>query len=202
MRRNEPVITSCAQLATACLNALDKVGLFDGPFVVIGHSVGCWVAMDMLSQARKLSKPMPKRCFFSAMPSISVSEHLRPWTPQSQLDEEEFKEECRQWSISPAVFEPNVWPMYGSLLRSDFKLFDTYLLDDDSTLPFPCPIDAFYGSLDDRVTRSLMQDWSCWTTAGFTLEEIEGGNHMWPLNNKKAKCKWLGLIVEKIKLLF
>ena len=200
MRRIEPVFTCCKKLATSCLHSLEEVSCFDGvPFVVVAHSVGCWIAMEMISQARQLSKALPLHCFFSAMPAPSIAEHLRPWTPQSQLDDEGFKSECEKWSISSAVFAPDVWPMYRALLRGDFQLFDSYSLDDELVLPLSCPVDAFCGSLDLRVTKRMMEEWSDWTTAEFSLVEIAGANHLWPLNNKLAKEEWLGLIVQKIK---
>lgn len=185
-------------LASECLEALEKVDIFGSPYVFIGHSVGCWVAMEVLFLARKRSRPMPLRCFFSAMPAPSIPEHKRPWKQQSQMSEEEFKNECALWSISPQVFTPDVWQAYSSLLRSDFRLFDEYDLD-DASFPLECPIDAFYGELDQRITKQLVEEWSSWTNAEFLIQEIPKANHLWPLNNPAAKEIWLQAIVQRLK---
>ena len=185
----------------ACFDALESADLFDGsPYVFIGHSVGCWVAVELAFLIRQRSGCIgPSRCFFSAMPAPSIPEHTRPWTPQSQLNEEKFKEECKSWSISPQVFAPDVWPSFSKMLRSDFRLFDECCFDDNEG-PMDCPIDAFYGSEDARITKDLVAEWSAWTTAtaGFSLNEIPG-NHLWPLNNPKAKEIWLKSIVQQLR---
>lgn len=37
-----------------------------------------------------------------------------------------MQEECKQWDVSPALFSPALWPVYHSIMRADFNLFDQY----------------------------------------------------------------------------
>ena len=36
------------------------------------------------------------------------------------------QDECRGWDVNEIVFSPAMWPVYHSLMRADFTLFDEY----------------------------------------------------------------------------
>jgi len=54
--------------------------LCDAPYSVLAHSVGTWVAFEMLQLARSQGLPMPVKVFFSCFPSPDVPLAQRPWT--------------------------------------------------------------------------------------------------------------------------
>ncbi len=62
--------------------------------------------------------------------------------------------------------------------------------------PLDCPITAFYGTKDKRITKGMMEGWQRFTTGSHELLEI-AGHHLWPLD-KAAKHRWLGLIFERL----
>jgi len=66
---------------TAACKILAQVAtrLVDIPYGVIAHSVGTWIAFEMLARAREEGLPMPMRVFFSCFPAPSMSVHERPW---------------------------------------------------------------------------------------------------------------------------
>ena len=43
------------------------------------------------------------------------------------------QEECKQWDVSPALFSPALWPVYHSIMRADFNLFDQYQFTHEGT---------------------------------------------------------------------
>lgn len=38
----------------------------------------------------------------------------------------DLQEECRGWDVNELVFSAALWPVYHSIMRSDFSLFDQY----------------------------------------------------------------------------
>ena len=61
------------------------------PLQVVAHSVGTWVAYELLRLAQSHGLPMPHKAFLSAMASPDIAFGSRPWRQQRSLAEEEFK---------------------------------------------------------------------------------------------------------------
>ncbi|KAL6762042.1 Alpha/Beta hydrolase protein [Haematococcus lacustris] len=111
------------------------------PWVVISHSMGCWVAFELLRRIRQAGLTMPSAWFLSAMPAPDIPENMRPWRQQAQLDGPGFQDECRCWDINELVFTPAMWPTYEPLLRADFTLFDSYRYSGFRPAgPYPAPL--------------------------------------------------------------
>ena len=79
------------------------------PWTLVCHSVGTWISYEFLCLCKKHGVPMPQKAFISAMPSPDIPFEERPWRQQKNLDEEQFKQECRAWDISEVVFSPAMW---------------------------------------------------------------------------------------------
>ena len=120
MRGKEAPLTTCAELAAALLPVV-AFKLLDAPYVVrercmhvcasgarccahetyparslagaqvVAHSVGTWVAYELLRLAQRHGLPMPRRVFLSAMASPDIPAGERPWRQQRGLDEREFQ---------------------------------------------------------------------------------------------------------------
>lgn len=75
------VLTGLLHLQTAAAQILAQVAtrLFDVPYCVVAHSVGTWIAFEMLARARHEGLPMPQRVFFSCFPAPCIPMHERPW---------------------------------------------------------------------------------------------------------------------------
>ena len=67
------------QSAAAQVLALIATRLCDAPYCVVAHSVGTWIAFEMLALAREAGLPMPLRVFFSCFPAPSLPVPQRPW---------------------------------------------------------------------------------------------------------------------------
>lgn len=105
---------------------LDGLNLFSLLMQLVAHSVGTWISFEFLQACRGAGVPLPKLAFLSGMASPDIPFEERPWRQQKNLNEEEFKDECREWDISEVVFSAGMWPMYQPLLRADFTIFDEY----------------------------------------------------------------------------
>ena len=93
---------------------------------MVAHSVGCWVAYELLRAVQAAGLPPPRAAFLSAMASPDIPVPDRPWRPQRGLDEAAFREECRGWDVNEIVFSAAMWGTYQPLMRGDFTLFDEY----------------------------------------------------------------------------
>ncbi|KAF5835551.1 Alpha/Beta hydrolase protein [Dunaliella salina] len=189
MRIHEPFSESAQEMAQTLLPLLAPK-LQDGtPYVMISHSMGCWIGYELLLCLRLNGLPLPLSWFLGAMPCPSIPFEARPWRLQHLLNDEQFKIECRGWDINDAVFQ--MWALFEPMLRADFHIFDSYKLQDPIPAPFDnLPIHAFWGTADKRVKKEMVQGWRAFTTA------IEG-NHLWPLN-KEPKLRWLQLITDQL----
>lgn len=136
LRSHEPRLTSMSAILTQVLDILN-VHFFntspnnhtepnDIPLVIAGHSLGALCAYELACAMRHQNLPLPKHLILSCMVSPDTPPTERPWTPASVLTSAELQDECRAWSINPAVFEPSLWSIYEPILRDDFAVLDTY----------------------------------------------------------------------------
>lgn len=198
-RRKEPLLTDARALAEALVPVVGPT-LSDGvPYVVIAHSVGTWIAVEVL---RALGAPPPVSMFVSCFPAPDLPVAERPWRVSGELDDTEFVVECKTWGINDVVFEKSLWAMYRPILRADFAVFDTYEYgreEKEEQDVFHFPITAFYGTQDEVVTRAMVQGWDAHTTGPFELKAVEG-KHLFPLD-RKPKAEWLGEIAAVLDTL-
>ena len=61
----------------------------------MAHSVGTWVAYELLRLARNCGLPMPRTAFLSAMASPDIADAARPWRQQRKLSEADFQVHLR-----------------------------------------------------------------------------------------------------------
>ncbi len=69
---------------------------------VVAHSVGTWVAYELLRLAQSQRLPMPRKAFLSAMASPDIAIDARPWRQQRTLAGEDFK--VRLWWLGSPVW--------------------------------------------------------------------------------------------------
>jgi surfactin synthase thioesterase subunit len=170
--------------------------LSECPYVVVGHSVGSWIAYEFLQLLRARGVRMPEHVFLSAFPYPDIPHDVRPWRINVLLDEEGFKDECRRWDVNELVFG-DIWKIYQPLMRADFHLFDKYDHVHDGKENFTWPLTVFHGESDRMITREMCQGWETHTTGEFELLAIPG-HHLFPLQ-KDQKAMWLRKIAERLQ---
>ncbi|KAG2437450.1 hypothetical protein HXX76_006100 [Chlamydomonas incerta] len=219
-RLAEPFLDTAQDCASQLLSVLAPLlAQRHVPYAVVSHSLGCWLAYELLRAARAAGLPRAAAWCLSAMPAPDLPAAQRPWRQQRSLGTHEFQEEVRGWDVNEVVFTPDMWKMYEPILRADFKLFDEYQAQPGcsggggggggvaggaaghaaaAAAPFDgLPITAFFGTLDRRVTPALMAGWARVTSGPFQLLPVEG-NHLWPLNDRDAKAAWLEAVVAAL----
>lgn len=61
------------------------------PYALVSHSLGCWLAFELLRAARAARLPAPAAWCLSAMPAPDLPEAQRPWRQQRSLGTADFQ---------------------------------------------------------------------------------------------------------------
>lgn len=144
------------------------------PYALYGHSMGAWLAFELIRAMRRLRRPLPAHLFVAAR----RAPHL-PGThsPLGNLPREAFIEQvqARYNAIPQALLDqPRVLDLFLPALQADFRLLDTYRYVDEP--PLDVPITVFYGEHDEVVSRKGLRAWQEHTTQPLQLRPIPGGH--------------------------
>jgi medium-chain acyl-[acyl-carrier-protein] hydrolase len=142
------------------------------PFVFFGHSLGAMISFEVARQLRRAGHPQPVRLFASA--------HRAPQLPHPHprihtLPDSEFIDQmCHQYGgIPQAVLDnPELVELMLPGLRADFTVFETYGYVEEP--PLACPITAFGGARDRRITEREISGWGQQTEQEFRQEMFDG----------------------------
>jgi len=169
-RHHEPPINSVSLLVGALSQAIQP--LLDRPFVFFGHSLGALVAYEIARHLRRSGLPQPRILFVSAC----GAPHLRePHPPIHALPDAEFLEALEELNGIPSEFLhlPDVIGLLLPVLRADLEAIENYLYTPDE-LPLNCPIIAFGGLSDPRVSRERLEGWASHTDSSFKSQYFPG----------------------------
>lgn len=142
------------------------------PFAFFGHSLGALASFEVARRLRRQGRPQPFCLFTSA--------HRAPQLPNPHpeihgLGDREFVDQiCKQYGgIPQAVLDnPDLVELMLPCLRADFSVFEGYVYSDEP--PLDCPIRAFGGTRDRRVSEPEVQAWAAQTAKGFRQQMFEG----------------------------
>lgn len=168
-RLTEPPFTQLSCLIEALTRAL--VPLLDKPFAVFGHSLGALIGFELARQIRRQYGVHPIRLFASAGRAPQIP-HRAP--PIHTLPDNEFLAELRRLNGTPRELldHEELMEVMLPILRADFALYETYLYTTEP--PLNCPISAFGGLQDRKVTASDLEEWRAQTSASFSLRMFPG----------------------------
>jgi medium-chain acyl-[acyl-carrier-protein] hydrolase len=168
-RLMEPPFIRLSPLIQALSQALFP--LLNKPFAFFGHSLGALVSFELARQLRREYAVQPVRLFISAdrAPQIPNRDPLI-----HSLPEEEFLVElCRLNGTPRKVLEDEeLRQIMLPLLRADFAVYETYGYSTEP--PLNCPISAFGGLQDHRVSRGDLESWRDQTSVSFSLRMFPG----------------------------
>ena len=168
-RLMEPPFTRLSPLIQALAQALFP--LMDKPFAFFGHSLGALVSFELARQLRREYAVQPVRLFISAdrapqIPNRDPAIHSLP--------EGEFLVELRRLNGTPreVLEDEELRQIMLPLLRADFAVYETYGYSTEP--PLNCPISAFGGLQDRRVSRGDLEAWRDQTSVSFSLRMFPG----------------------------
>ncbi len=171
-RFGEPSFSGVGALADAAAGALAPH--LSRPFVFFGHSLGALAAFEVTRRLRVRGAPLPLRLF--------VSSHRAPQRPNPHPNMHGLPDAalidavCRAYDGIPRIVldTPELLAIMLPALRADLTAFETYRYAEEA--PLACPISAFGGAADRRVSRDDLEAWSRQTTGPFRLRVFDGGH--------------------------
>jgi medium-chain acyl-[acyl-carrier-protein] hydrolase len=141
------------------------------PFVFFGHSMGAIINFELARHLRKEYGLSPLHLFVSGRRAPQVP----PREPVTHdLPEPEFLRELSRLNGTPieVLQDLELMQLVLPILRADFALCETYTYVDEP--PLDCPISAFGGLRDRRVTRQDLEDWRAQTSSSYLLRMLPG----------------------------
>lgn len=146
----------------------------DVPFAFFGHSLGALIGFELAQQARRQFDRSPAQLFVSGR----WAPHLpNPDPPLYQQPDAKFIDTLRRRynNIPEAVVnDPELMEIFLPVLRADVTMLDTYAYTPDR--PLDCPITAYGGRADQRVTHAALEGWREHTTRSFHVRLFPGAH--------------------------
>jgi len=169
-RGDEPLQVDMPSLAANL--ARELLPLIEGPYLMLGHSVGGVVALEVAHALVALGVEPPR----ALIPVASTAPGQRDGKPDAQpmSDAELIAELHRLGGTPQAVLDDReLLAMVLPVLRADFLLGDRYQPPVRKALP--CALHVF-GGRDDSVAVSALAAWEAECSGPFQLEMCAGGH--------------------------
>ncbi|AHA16190.2 thioesterase [Pseudomonas aeruginosa] len=172
-RMAEPLQTDLASLAQQLARELhDEVR--QGPYAMLGHSLGALLACEVLYALRELGCPTPLGFFAcgTAAPSRRAEYDRGFAEPKSDA---ELIADLRDLQGTPEEVLGNreLMSLTLPILRADFLLCGSYR--HQRRPPLACPIRTL-GGREDKASEEQLLAWAEETRSGFELELFDGGH--------------------------
>jgi medium-chain acyl-[acyl-carrier-protein] hydrolase len=193
-RLSERAFDAMEPLVQALLDGVAPV-LRLAPWAIYGHSMGAWIAFELVRAARRNRLPLPA-VFLCAS---RRAPHLPARLPAlSGLPESAFTDAVqeRYGAIPDAIrLNPEILRLFLPTMRADFTLLDRYRYRDEP--PLPVPIVAFRGQDDAVESERELRAWSEHTSVGFELVTIPGG-HFFLRESKSTLLRHLDDVLRRL----
>ncbi|PTM58826.1 surfactin synthase thioesterase subunit [Desmospora activa DSM 45169] len=170
-RTAEPPVTSIQELVNKLGPAM--LSYLHQPYVFFGHSMGALVAFELARYLMNVGAPAPVHLFLSAFPAPHLL--LPKDMDQYRLSDDDFIDHVKKLGGIPE----EVWrhrelvDMVLPLIRSDFRLFQTYQYQEGT--PLPCGITVFGGMDDQEIPMENLSAWEKHSGEAFKLQMFTGG---------------------------
>ena len=141
------------------------------PFAFFGHSMGALVSYELSQSLRQEYELSPVHLFVSGHRAPHIPD---PDSPIHALPKADFLDALRRYNGTPETILQNVELMELLLpsLRADFTLLERYVYRSHS--PLNCPITAFGGLQDWKVSSDALEAWDKHTQAAFSIQLFKG----------------------------
>ncbi|GAA2244831.1 alpha/beta fold hydrolase [Kitasatospora cystarginea] len=147
----------------------------DRPFAFFGHSMGAIVSWELARRLQREQGLEPVRVMVSGCRALPSHESRK--LSELDLSDEELINELRRLNGTPEELlqNPDFVTFILPTFRADLSLFAGYVYRPGELLS--CPVSAFGGDADPRVSVEHLDGWAELTT-GRTEVEIFPGGHL------------------------
>jgi medium-chain acyl-[acyl-carrier-protein] hydrolase len=170
-RIGEPAFNRAEPLVEALADAVDDY--LDRPFAFLGHSNGALLSFELARTLRARGRPGPAHLFASGRRAPDLPADTEPI---HMLPEAEFLAELQELGgLPPQLLEHReLLELLVPVLRADVGVHETYEFREQA--PLACPITAYGGLTDPKVSRAQAEAWARHTAGPFTLRMFPGGH--------------------------
>lgn len=175
------------------------------PFAFWAHSVGTWVAFEMLQLMRKIGLPMPQVVFMNAFCAPQLPEAVRPWRVNRQISDKEMKDELMLWDEGhfggrgKIVYDEPEWTKtWLPMMRCDFRLFDEYTYTHEAAPKFDFPIHSTHMESEHFIKAEWVQMWRDCTTGSFDYA-VQSAGHLTCVYDPPKKKAYFQRAVDVFK---
>ncbi len=169
-RFREPPCTRVAELVDAMLPVVRPE--LARPYALFGHSLGAFVAYELVQRLIAEGGPLPVHLFVSAARAPHTP---LPSDPLDVMPEPRLLAKLRDMGGTPerVLAEPELMKLFLPMLRADFRMSDRFERPADDP-PLPMPVSAFLGTQDDHVDADKVRAWDARAGAAFSVRAIPG----------------------------
>jgi medium-chain acyl-[acyl-carrier-protein] hydrolase len=181
----EPAFDRLEPLVEALADAID--GYLDRPFALFGHSNGALMAFELSRTLRARGRPGPAHLFASGRraPDLPADSDPIHALPEAEL----LGELQRLGGLPPQLLEHReLLELLVPLLRADVAIHETYHFSEQA--PLDCPITAYGGVADPKVSRAQLEAWGRHGAPPFTVRMVPGG-HFYLQDDRAATLRTL-----------
>lgn len=170
-RRKEGFATRIDVVTEQLLQALKP--LHDRPVALFGYSLGGLLAYEYARGLRRRGRPAPTQLVIGA----ARAPHRPADAAVHELAQADFVQEVgeRYDGIPRQIAEdPELLAYFLPVIRADLALLSSYPAQKHE--PLDCPITAFGGETDPRITPDEIQHWRELTSSSFNHRIFAGGH--------------------------
>lgn len=143
------------------------------PFAVFGHSNGALIGFELARTLRARGRPGPVHFFASGRRAPDLPADREP---THHLPTPEFLADLQELGGLPAELleHEELLSLLLPTLRADVAIHETYQFTEQT--PLECPITAYGGLADPKVSREQVDAWGRHTRGPFVLRMFPGGH--------------------------
>lgn len=183
-RFSESSATNFVQLINEL--AIEVVRNIEPPYAIFGHSMGALLSFELAKLLQSQYQISPCHLFVSGF----RAPHLPPREKIANLPDMEFLERLREYGGIPELIEqnPELLDLFLPVFRADFKLLDNYCYR--ASGPLNCPVTAFGGNSDPKVSPTEINSWQNQTMSKFNSYFLPGG-HFFIMQSRQQLINYL-----------
>jgi medium-chain acyl-[acyl-carrier-protein] hydrolase len=154
------------------------------PYLLLGHSMGTWIAFNTCLKLLQQGVPPPKALCISNFPSprsfFPRAGSLPPPLPEDGVLPESHIEEQLKWGAPREAFRAEALRVWYPAYLADAKVIESVPIPPDDSPRLPVPIWATYGASDPSVSSEHVQQWRALsrTDDDFEMVELAKGEHL------------------------